>query len=325
MDILQLEIVSDFADRQMPVFNSSYIRTETYPLSEVFSRIETGDIRLVTIDGRRKSKWKKEQRELFVTSVLNGLPVPLIYMNAEKEGATVIDGFERLTALYEFCRGNVDYTLRMFGNQLSGQEEFTASVRRKLLSVPVQLCFLAQKTPVLLRYRVFQWLAFSGHYSLNQAYVRLMKQAQYQWMEKLDELQVPAGPLDAELLAQAVSYMHFRKQPDGCTEQDSTCLAYDILFKTGKDLVSKALELLYESVVKRVAQLFPRRRRSWRLVLAFYLLSAGNLSGKELKDKEKMLSDFLHDDTFARLSNNIFDIERYIQSHSHYDSLSDPA
>ena len=171
MDILQLEIVSDFADRQMPVFNSSYIRTETYPLSEVFSRIETGDIRLVTIDGRRKSKWKKEQRELFVTSVLNGLPVPLIYMNAEEEGATVIDGFERLTALYEFCRGNVDYTLRMFGNQLSGQEEFTASVRRKLLSVPVQLCFLAQKTPVLLRYQVFQWLAFSGHYSLNQAYV----------------------------------------------------------------------------------------------------------------------------------------------------------
>ena len=39
-------------------------------------------------------------------------------------------------------------------------------------------------------------------------------------MEKLDELQIPAGPLEAELLAQAVSYMHFRKQPDGCTEQE---------------------------------------------------------------------------------------------------------
>ena len=56
MDILQDDIYLDLKNQKVPTFNSSYIKTETYPLSEVLTRISSGYIRLMKIDGQEKPR-----------------------------------------------------------------------------------------------------------------------------------------------------------------------------------------------------------------------------------------------------------------------------
>ncbi len=60
---------------------------------------------LVVLDSdfQRKSVWTIQQKRELVESVLMGLPLPIFYFNEDKKGRLiVIDGRQRLTALFEF-------------------------------------------------------------------------------------------------------------------------------------------------------------------------------------------------------------------------------
>lgn len=66
---------------------------------------------LVILDGdfQRESVWKLQQKRELIESVLMGLPLPIFYFNEDKKGRLiVIDGRQRLTALFEFI-GNEFY------------------------------------------------------------------------------------------------------------------------------------------------------------------------------------------------------------------------
>ncbi len=52
---------------------------------------------------QRKDVWSLQQKRELVESVIMGLPLPIFYFNADKDGRLiVIDGRQRLTALFEF-------------------------------------------------------------------------------------------------------------------------------------------------------------------------------------------------------------------------------
>lgn len=54
-------------------------------------------------DFQRKSVWKLSQKRELIESILMGLPLPIFYFNEDKKGRLiVIDGRQRLTALFEF-------------------------------------------------------------------------------------------------------------------------------------------------------------------------------------------------------------------------------
>lgn len=60
---------------------------------------------LVVLDSdfQRKSVWSTQQKRELIESVIMGLPLPIFYFNEDKKGRLiVIDGRQRLTALFEF-------------------------------------------------------------------------------------------------------------------------------------------------------------------------------------------------------------------------------
>ena len=318
MDILQHDIFSDLRNQQVPTFNSAYIKTETYPLGEVLDRIRCGEIRLMKVDGDVKPRWKEEQQELFVTSVVNGLPIPLMYVNSERDGATIIDGFERLAALSAFCQGDSNMDIRLNGKRVSDAGGLSASIRKKLLSTPVRLCSLTQKTPALLQYHVLQWLNASGHYSLEKSYRRLVQLKHGQLTDRLHRMQLQYNKLIVDLLAQGIAYYFFANSQGGDfgTEQDCVCRSYDVSLAVG----DASLEILVERLqqfMKLYAQLFPdlAKSRSRRLVLALYLLIVDDRFHQEAEDLPESISACLADKEFNKLPADIFAIFRYLQSH----------
>lgn len=64
---------------------------------------------LVVLDSdfQRKSVWTTQQKRELIESVLMGLPLPIFYFNEDKQGRLiVIDGRQRLTALFEFMENS---------------------------------------------------------------------------------------------------------------------------------------------------------------------------------------------------------------------------
>lgn len=58
-------------------------------------------------DFQRKGVWSPKQKRELIESVLMGLPLPIFYFNEDKKGRLiVVDGRQRLTALFEFLAGD---------------------------------------------------------------------------------------------------------------------------------------------------------------------------------------------------------------------------
>ena len=58
-------------------------------------------------DFQRESIWKYKQKAELIESILMGLPLPIFYFNQDKYGnLIVVDGRQRLTALFEYMDGN---------------------------------------------------------------------------------------------------------------------------------------------------------------------------------------------------------------------------
>ena len=61
------------------------------------------DLLILDSDFQRKAVWSLHQKRELIESILMGLPLPIFYFNEDKKGRLiVIDGRQRLTALFEF-------------------------------------------------------------------------------------------------------------------------------------------------------------------------------------------------------------------------------
>lgn len=317
MDILQDDIYLDLKNQKVPTFNSSYIKTETYPLSEVLTRISSGYIRLMKIDGQEKPRWTEQQQELFFTSVVHGLPIPLMYVNSEEEGTTVIDGFERLVALNAFCKGDSCLDIRLQGEKVLGADELSVSIRKKLLSTPIQLCSLTQKMPMFLRYHVFQWLNASGHYSLDRSYKRLVNVAHKQLIDRFHAMYLMVTDLDVDVLVQTLAHARFSDPEKGNLggSKNSVCWVYDGLRTLDSHWLAEGMKRMQRDIIAKVAGLFPSQKRSKRMMLAYYLLFNSKALRQKHRDLKEVLSGCLADKEFSKLPADIFAISHYLQSH----------
>ena len=61
----------------------------------------------VDAEYQRAKVWSKAQRSLLIDSILRGFDIPKIFLRKQSEGSPrlfdVIDGKQRLTAIWEFC------------------------------------------------------------------------------------------------------------------------------------------------------------------------------------------------------------------------------
>lgn len=73
-----------------------------YTVFELKRKYEQNRV-ILDSDFQRKSVWSINQKRELIESILMGLPLPVFYFNVDKKGRLiVIDGRQRLTALFEF-------------------------------------------------------------------------------------------------------------------------------------------------------------------------------------------------------------------------------
>lgn len=78
---------------------------KTFSLRNILDMINDGDLELAP-DFQRRNVWSHGQKARLIESILLRIPLPAFYFSANEEGALqVIDGFQRLSAIYDFVKG----------------------------------------------------------------------------------------------------------------------------------------------------------------------------------------------------------------------------
>ncbi len=96
---------------KIPVYPMDGVKVDTrfYAVFELKRKYDISDKRLVLdSDFQREDVWGKEKKAELVESVLMGLPLPIFYFNQDRYGRLiVVDGRQRLTALFEFLDNRI--------------------------------------------------------------------------------------------------------------------------------------------------------------------------------------------------------------------------
>lgn len=90
-------------DDSYPMYNIK-VEKGFYTVYELKRKYDANEKKIVLdSDFQRESVWNLDQKAELVESILMGLPLPIFYFNQDKKGRLiVIDGRQRLTALFEF-------------------------------------------------------------------------------------------------------------------------------------------------------------------------------------------------------------------------------
>lgn len=86
----------------------------TWTVKQIVSMVEGNKKSVMCFDDeiQRDTVWKKEQKSLFIDSILRGYPIPPLYAekydNEEKRIYNVLDGKQRCTTLYNFVKGSFE-------------------------------------------------------------------------------------------------------------------------------------------------------------------------------------------------------------------------
>ena len=122
-------------------------------------------------DFQRKNVWKPAQKEELIESILMGLPLPIFYFNQDKMGRLiVVDGRQRLTALFEFMNDQWCFrNLKVLG-ELNGKKfsELDPLAQSHIEDYQIQAHVIQPPTPDRIKFDIFD--------RVNRAGTRLNKQ-----------------------------------------------------------------------------------------------------------------------------------------------------
>jgi hypothetical protein len=125
-------MLSDNAINEKYVKGEVRIVTEQarYPLNSIVAMLDSGDYNL-NPEFQRRHRWDRQKQSRLIESFIMNVPIPPIFLYEDRYSHyEVMDGLQRLTAIYEFYRNS-------FG--LEGLEEWPELNGRKFSSLPDQV------------------------------------------------------------------------------------------------------------------------------------------------------------------------------------------
>lgn len=142
---------------------------------ELISMAEN-DIIDVAPEYQRQFRWPKENQSKFIESVFLGIPIPSLFMAANKDGSwELIDGVQRLNSLIHFAGNNEQLDKFKFNTPLilSGLDILTEfnnkkfddlpqSLRLKFTLRPLKITTLSDKSDMKVRFDLFERLNTGG-------------------------------------------------------------------------------------------------------------------------------------------------------------------
>ena len=107
---------------------------------------------------QREDVWKHRQKAELVESILMGLPLPIFYFNQDKYGnLIVVDGRQRLTALFEFMNGDYHLANLKILNQFNGMrfEDLLTVYQTRIEDFQIQAHVIMPPTPDRIKFDIF--------------------------------------------------------------------------------------------------------------------------------------------------------------------------
>ena len=151
------------------------ITSKSFSLRHIVDMIEGQEIDLAP-DFQRRFLWGGPQKSRLVESILLRIPLPAFYFNEEKDGKLqVVDGVQRLMAIYEFARGalsdapgkhdakllleNLQYLSELNG---VGYDGLNPALRRRFDGTQIFVNVIDPQTPDTLKFDIFQRINTGG-------------------------------------------------------------------------------------------------------------------------------------------------------------------
>lgn len=143
-----------------------------YELKRKFDAIEKRIV--LDSDFQRESVWKLNQKAELVESILMGLPLPIFYFNQDKKGRLiVIDGRQRLTALFEFMNNKWALKNLKVLTELNGKkfQDLQPVVQSQIEDYQIQAHVIQPPTPDRIKFDIFDRVNRAGT-QLNKQEIR---------------------------------------------------------------------------------------------------------------------------------------------------------
>lgn len=146
-----------------------------YTVFELKRRYDAKNKRIILdSDFQRDDVWNNDRKAELVESVLMGLPLPIFYFNQDKYGRLiVIDGRQRLTALFEFMSGKYALMkLKILSSENKKKfEELSPLLQSRIEDYQIQAHVIMPPTPDRLKFDIFDRVNRGGM-QLNKQEIR---------------------------------------------------------------------------------------------------------------------------------------------------------
>lgn len=217
-----------------PMYNIN-VEKGFFTVYELKRKFDRPDKRIIIdADFQRESVWKPAQKAELIESILMGLPLPIFYFNQDKKGRLiVIDGRQRLTALFEFMSDKWQLRGLKVIKELNNKKfsDLDPIVQSQIEDYQIQAHVIQPPTPDRIKFDIFDRVNRAGT-QLNKQEIR---NALYQGKS-------------TELLKRITSSKEFELATDGAFKKDSRM--------KGKYIVLRfiALEMFFSNEVLSIEE-----------------------------------------------------------------------
>ena len=157
-----------------PMYNIK-VERGFYTIYELKRKYDRADQRIILdSDFQRKSVWKPIQKAELIESILMGLPLPIFYFNQDKMGRLiVVDGRQRLTALFEFMSNRWALKGLKVLYELNGKKfsDLEPIVQSQIEDYQIQAHVIQPPTPDRIKFDIFDRVNRAGT-QLNKQEIR---------------------------------------------------------------------------------------------------------------------------------------------------------
>jgi hypothetical protein len=147
------------------------VEAKSFSLRNILDMVDEGDLELAP-DFQRRNVWNHKQRSRLIESLLLRIPLPAFYFSANEDGKLlVVDGLQRLSAIYDFVRGKpndkrykldkLEYLQDEVGKKYFKDIEGTRWARRIYLTQIVANVVDSQ-TPAKVKFDIFKRINTGG-------------------------------------------------------------------------------------------------------------------------------------------------------------------
>ncbi|VDG73502.1 Uncharacterized conserved protein [Clostridium carnis] len=169
------ELSTSFENKGVYPMSGIKVEKGFYTVFELKRKYDSEERRIILdSDFQRDAVWKLSQKAELIESILMGLPLPIFYFNEDKSGRLiVIDGRQRLTALFEFLDNNFSLGKLKILTEFQNKKfkDLSPLYKSKIEDYQIQAHVIQPPTPDRIKFDIFDRVNRAGT-QLNKQEIR---------------------------------------------------------------------------------------------------------------------------------------------------------